>query len=46
MILVTEATGKNGVEILQRLSVRKERIRAMVRKQKGMVNATPNCALC
>jgi uncharacterized protein YbjT (DUF2867 family) len=45
MILVTGATGKNGVEILQRLSGRKERIRAMVRKQRGVANGAPNCAL-
>jgi uncharacterized protein YbjT (DUF2867 family) len=45
MILVTGATGKNGVEILQRLSGRKEPIRAMVRKKREIVNATPNCAL-
>ena len=45
MILVTGATGKNGVEILQRLSGRGEPIRAMVRKQRGIVNFTPNCAL-
>lgn len=32
MILITGATGKNGVEILKRLSDRRERIRAMVRK--------------
>jgi uncharacterized protein YbjT (DUF2867 family) len=45
MILITGATGKNGVEILQRLSGRGEPIRAMVRKQRGIVNATPNCGL-
>jgi uncharacterized protein YbjT (DUF2867 family) len=45
MILVTGATGKNGVEILERLSGRKEPIRAMVRKQRGIVNLTPNYAL-
>jgi uncharacterized protein YbjT (DUF2867 family) len=33
MILITGATGKNGAEILKRLSGRKEPIRAMVRKQ-------------
>jgi uncharacterized protein YbjT (DUF2867 family) len=32
MILVTGATGKNGLEIIKRLSGRQERIRAMVRK--------------
>ncbi len=45
MILVTGATGKNGVEILKRLSGRKERIRAMVRKQSEIMSATPNCGL-
>ena len=40
MILVTGATGKNGAEILKRLSGRKERIRAMVRKQ----NASASCS--
>jgi uncharacterized protein YbjT (DUF2867 family) len=45
MILVTGATGKNGTEILKRLSGRRERIRAMVHKQKDIVHATPNCAL-
>lgn len=45
MILVTGATGKNGVEILKRLSGRKERIRAMVRKQSEIMRATPNCGL-
>jgi uncharacterized protein YbjT (DUF2867 family) len=33
MILVTGATGKNGVEIIKRLAGRKERVRAMVHKQ-------------
>jgi uncharacterized protein YbjT (DUF2867 family) len=45
MILVTGAMGKNGTEILKRLSGRRERIRAMVHKQKDIVNATHNCAL-
>jgi uncharacterized protein YbjT (DUF2867 family) len=45
MILVTGATGKNGTEILKRLSGRGERVRAMVRKQKDSVNLTPNCAV-
>jgi uncharacterized protein YbjT (DUF2867 family) len=45
MILVTGATGKNGTEILKRLSGRRERIRAMVHKQRDIVQATPNCAL-
>jgi uncharacterized protein YbjT (DUF2867 family) len=44
MILVTGATGKNGTEILKRLSGRRERIRAMVHKQK-IANTTHNCAL-
>jgi uncharacterized protein YbjT (DUF2867 family) len=33
------------LEIIKRLSGRKERIRAMVRTQRGIVRATPNCAL-
>ena len=33
MILVTGATGKNGLEIIKRLSGRQERIRGMVRKE-------------
>jgi uncharacterized protein YbjT (DUF2867 family) len=45
MILVTGAMGKNGTEILKRLSGRRERIRAMVHKQKDIVNATHNPAL-
>ena len=45
MILITGATGKNGVEILQRLSGRGEPIRAMVRKQRGVANGAPNCGL-
>lgn len=45
MILVTGATGKNGVEIIRRLSGRKERVRAMVRRQDGILRATPNVAL-
>jgi uncharacterized protein YbjT (DUF2867 family) len=45
MILVTGATGKNGAEIIRRLSGRKERVRAMVRRQNGMLRATPNVAL-
>jgi uncharacterized protein YbjT (DUF2867 family) len=45
MILVTGATGKNGVEILKRLSGRKERIRAMVRKKSEIMSATPACGL-
>jgi len=45
MILVTGATGKNGAEIIRRLSGIKERVRAMVRRQDGMLRATPNVAL-
>jgi uncharacterized protein YbjT (DUF2867 family) len=45
MILVTGATGKNGVEIIRRLSGRKERVRAMVRPQKGVLRGTPNVEL-
>jgi uncharacterized protein YbjT (DUF2867 family) len=45
MILVTGATGKNGVEILKRLSGRKEPIRAMVRKRSEIMSATPNRGL-
>jgi len=37
MILITGATGKNGIEILKRLSGRSERIRAMVRKRKDTI---------
>src|SRR5580704_1669750 len=40
MILVTGATGKNGTEILKRLSARRERIRAMVRKRNEMMALT------
>jgi uncharacterized protein YbjT (DUF2867 family) len=45
MILVTGATGKNGTEILKRLSGRKERIRAMVRKRGADMSAAPSCEL-
>jgi uncharacterized protein YbjT (DUF2867 family) len=45
MILVTGATGKNGAEILKRLSGRKERIRAMVRKRSAAISARPSCEL-
>ena len=45
MILVTGATGKNGVEILKRLSGRVERIRAMVHKPSDAKNSTPHPAL-
>ena len=41
MILVTGATGKNGVEILKRLSGRIERVRAMVRKPGDAKSSTP-----
>ena len=40
MILVTGATGKNGMEILKRLAARRERIRAMVRKRNEMMAVT------
>jgi uncharacterized protein YbjT (DUF2867 family) len=45
MILVTGATGKNGVEILKRLTGRQERIRAMVRKRTDSMHATPRAGL-
>ncbi|MGC2401158.1 MAG: SDR family oxidoreductase [Acidobacteriaceae bacterium] len=45
MILITGATGKNGTEILKRLSGRKERIRAMVRRRDGITAATPTFEL-
>jgi uncharacterized protein YbjT (DUF2867 family) len=45
MILVTGATGKNGVEIIRRLSGRKERVRAMVRPHNGILRGTPNAEL-
>jgi uncharacterized protein YbjT (DUF2867 family) len=45
MILVTGASGKNGVEVIKRLSGRKERVRAMVRPQKGILRGTPNVEL-
>jgi uncharacterized protein YbjT (DUF2867 family) len=41
MILVTGATGKNGLEIIKRLSGRQERIRAMIRKQSDTTKFTP-----
>ncbi len=44
MILVTGATGKNGTEILKRLSGRGEPIRAMVHNSKNIANATHNGA--
>jgi uncharacterized protein YbjT (DUF2867 family) len=40
MILVIGATGKNGTEIIKRLSARRERIRAMVRKRNEMMALT------
>jgi uncharacterized protein YbjT (DUF2867 family) len=45
MILVTGATGKNGVEIIRRLSGRKERVRAMVHRQNDILCGTPNVEL-
>jgi uncharacterized protein YbjT (DUF2867 family) len=45
MILVTGATGKNGAEIIRRLSGRKERVRAMVRRHNGILPGTPNVEL-
>jgi len=45
MILVTGATGKNGAEIIRRLSGRKERVRAMVRRHNGILRGTPNVEL-
>jgi uncharacterized protein YbjT (DUF2867 family) len=45
MILVTGATGKNGVEIIRRLSGRKERVRAMVRPHNGILRGAPNAEL-
>jgi uncharacterized protein YbjT (DUF2867 family) len=37
MILVTGATGKNGAEIIKRLSGRRERVRAMVRRRDNIL---------
>jgi uncharacterized protein YbjT (DUF2867 family) len=45
MILVTGATGKNGIEIIRRLSGRKERVRAMVRRQDVIMRGTPHVEL-
>jgi uncharacterized protein YbjT (DUF2867 family) len=45
MILVTGVTGKNGAEIIRRLSGRKERVRAMVRRQNDIMSATPSLEL-
>lgn len=41
MILVTGATGKNGREIVNRLSARHERIRVMLRKQDAIATFKP-----
>jgi uncharacterized protein YbjT (DUF2867 family) len=45
MILVTGATGKNGSEIIRRLSGRKERVRAMVHRRTDIMRGTPNAEL-
>jgi uncharacterized protein YbjT (DUF2867 family) len=45
MILITGATGKNGVEILKRLPGRGERIRAMVRKLGDAKTSTSHPAI-
>lgn len=45
MILVTGATGKNGAEIIRRLSGRKERVRAMVRLHNGRMRGTSTTEL-
>jgi uncharacterized protein YbjT (DUF2867 family) len=45
MILVTGATGKNGAEIIRRLSGRKERVRAMVHRRNDIMRGTPNVEL-
>jgi uncharacterized protein YbjT (DUF2867 family) len=45
MILVTGATGKNGVEIIKRLAGRQERIRAMVRKRSDVTRFVPKSNL-
>jgi uncharacterized protein YbjT (DUF2867 family) len=45
MILVTGATGKNGAEIIRRLSGRKERVRAMVRRRNDLLRGTPDVEL-
>jgi uncharacterized protein YbjT (DUF2867 family) len=45
MILVTGATGKNGVEIIRRLSGRKEPVRAMVHRRNDILCGTPNVEL-
>jgi uncharacterized protein YbjT (DUF2867 family) len=45
MLLVSGATGKNGVEIIRRLSGRKERLRAMVHRQNDILRGTPNVTL-
>jgi uncharacterized protein YbjT (DUF2867 family) len=45
MILVTGATGKNGAEIINRLSGRKERVRAMVCKIPNALPSAPKVEL-
>jgi uncharacterized protein YbjT (DUF2867 family) len=45
MILITGATGKNGIEIIRRLSGRKERVRAMVHRQDDIMRGAPHVAL-
>src|SRR3984957_372639 len=45
MILITGATGKNGVEILKRLPGRGERVRAMVRKLGDAKTSTSHPAI-
>jgi uncharacterized protein YbjT (DUF2867 family) len=45
MILVTGATGKNGIEIIRRLSGRKEPVRAMVHRQDDIMRGAPHVAL-
>jgi uncharacterized protein YbjT (DUF2867 family) len=45
MILITGATGNNGIEIIERLKGRTERVRAMVRNVRGSVTATPSRGL-
>jgi uncharacterized protein YbjT (DUF2867 family) len=42
MILVTGATGKNGVEIIKRLSGKGKSVRAMVHSLNGFPSNTPN----
>ncbi len=45
MILVTGATGKNGAEIIRRLSGRKELVRAMVHRRSNILRGTPSVEL-